>query len=522
MSKRSSACLGAGMRTEAVRPETRRLQGIVGLLVIALVGVATAAYPTAVATVTVLALGSAVVWITWWRMDCIPTRPFDIALALTIVVLPVAPVLNDLAGLGTVLRFGFAVALVVLIVAGGVPLARPTWGNGRWLVLAFGVFQLVALVGSGNAVYGGIRLGNWVMFMPIAVIAWDSRRLRVAAAALFSGAVLLALGIGMQFTGVLGGTWGGFLLSGVGAVGPLYSIRYTSFFQNPNDLGLAMLSLTLAALLLLGVPGRSAAWRLALMGGAGIMTAGFVVSGSRAPLLGLPFVGLYLIAVRRSRAVLQLLAVGGLVTIAILTMSPGLRESVAANLGSVIQIVNGDDASATARLEVWSTRINGAGNLLVGAGYGGYTSVGATDVTQATQRSALYAAATVDNSWLKLGLEEGIVGIALLAGILTYALRRAVGLVRRQGGWLVGSIGGSILVLMVFRAFSMDIFDINPWNFFMWVVVGILLSDPTHETTTRGADRASDHAFARRAGLPEPWGIRATTRGLPAGSRSEP
>jgi hypothetical protein len=486
------------MRAEAVGQGIGRLQGIGGLLLMAPAGVATAAYPAAVGTLTVLALGFAVAWITWWRLDCIPTRPFDVALALTIVVVPVAPVLNAMAGLGTVLRFGCAVMLLAFVVAGGVPLARPTWSNGRWLVLAFALYQLVAFVGSGDVAYGGVRLLNWVMFIPIAFVTWDSRRLRTAVAACFSAAVLLVLGIAMQYMGTLGGTWGGFLLSGVDTAAPAYSIRYTSFFQNPNDLGLAMLSLTLAALLLAGVPGRSFAWRLSLIGGAGVMTAGFVLAGSRAALLGLPLVGLYLVAVRRSRAVLQLLAVGGLVTLAILTMSPGLRQSVAANLGSVIQIMNGEDASAMARLEVWAMRINGGGNVIIGAGYGGYSSVRASDMTQGTQRAALYAATTVDNGWLKLGLEEGIVGIALLAGILTSGLRRAVGLGRRQGSWAMGSIGGSVLVLLVFRAFSMDIFDINPWNFFIWLLVGILLSDQVHEPTTQRPDRGPFRRGLRR------------------------
>jgi hypothetical protein len=159
-----------------------------------------------------------------------------------------------------------------------------------------------------------------------------------------------------------------------------------------------------------------------------------------------------------------------------------LAPSVAANIGSVVQIAKGEDASATVRLAGWWARISHAGNLLIGAGYGGYGQVQGIDMTQATQRSTLYGSTTVDNGWLKLGLEEGILGVVLLAGIFAYALRRAVWLGRRQDTWALGAIGGSVLVALAFRALTVDILDINPWNFFIWLPVGVLLSDSKHGT----------------------------------------
>jgi len=482
------------MPTRAAILGARRGQLIAGFVAVALLGLAVTVPPVVVLGVVILALSCVGVFITWWRLDCIPKRPIDIALALTILVLPVAPELNTLAGLGTPLRLGLAALLFALIFAGGGRLARPTRSNGRWLVLAFALYQLVALLGSGNATYGAIRLINWVMFVPIVFVVWDSRLLRTAMAACFSAGVLLALGIALQYLGVLEGTWGGQLLQGIAGAAPVYSLRYTSFMQNPNDLGLAMVSLTVAALLVSGAPGHGPTWRGAFVGAACVMAAGLVLSGSRGALLTLPLLSLYLVAVRRPWVILQLIGVVGLMTVGILTMSvtsptavtsptvPALAPSVAANIGSVVQIAKGEDASATVRLAGWWARISHAGNLLIGAGYGGYGQVQGIDMTQATQRSTLYGSTTVDNGWLKLGLEEGILGVVLLAGIFAYALRRAVWLGRRQDTWALGAIGGSVLVALAFRALTVDILDINPWNFFIWLPVGVLLSDSKHGT----------------------------------------
>ena len=486
------------MPRRAVVLQSRRGQAAVGVLVIAIVVLVVAVSATAAAALTALVLGFAAVCVAWWRLDCVPRRAVDLVLVLTILVLPVAPALNTVAGVGTPLRLGLAVLLFALIVAGRGPLARPVLSNGRWLVVVFALYQLVALVvapaGSGTGVYGAVRLVNWVMFLPIVFIAWDARRLRIVMAACFSGGILLVLGIVLQYLGVLGGTWGGQLLPGLAGAAPSYSLRYTSFMQNPNDLGLAMVCLTVAALLVSATPGGGLAWRAAFVGDACLMAAGLILCGSRGALLTLPLVSLYLLAVRRPWAILQLVAVVGLVTIAFTVPSavtspsavasrtsqvfgPELGPSVAVNMGSVVQIATGEDASAQDRLAGWAVRIGHAGNLVIGAGYGGYADVSTLDATQSAQRSALYVSTTVDNGWLKLVLEEGIVGLALLVGILALAMSRAVRFGWRRSTWLLGAIGGSVLTAMAFRALTVDILDINPWNFFIWLVVGILLSE---------------------------------------------
>ena len=285
----------------------------------------------------------------------VPRRPIDIALALALVSLPLAPFLNTFSPLGTALRVGIAAGVIVLILAGRIPLQRDLRGRGRWLILAFALFQLIPLLGAESVGYGLVQAVNWTMFMPLAFVAYDRRSQRTAVAFAAVSGVLLAVGAVLQALDVLGGTWAGFALSdGTPAT------RYTSFLLNPNDLGLWMLSL--GVLLGLVTRGRELPARAA--GLIAVAACGVIVSLtlSRGAFIALAGVFLYLLLSGLPRR--RLASVSGAALVGLLAIPlavPATRESISVTLASLAAIAGGDDRSSTVRADRWSRLTGGAG-----------------------------------------------------------------------------------------------------------------------------------------------------------------
>ncbi|MGI8804671.1 MAG: O-antigen ligase family protein [Thermoleophilaceae bacterium] len=287
--------------------------------------------------------------------DLIPRRPLDLVLALALLSLPLAPFLNTFSSLGTALRLAIAAAVALLVVARRIPLQRGPLGRGRWLIVAFALFQIIPLAGAATVEYGLVRVVNWTMFMPLAFVAYDRRSQRTAIGFAAIAGVLLVVGVILQAVGVLGGTWAGFALSdGTPAT------RYTSFLLNPNDLGLSMV--LLGVVLGLASRGRPPAVRAA--GLAAVTACGVVVSLtlSRGAFVALAGVFLYLLVVGLPRRRLVALASAALVGLLAIPLAiPTTRESVSITLGSLATIASGEDMSSTVRADRWSRLTGGGG-----------------------------------------------------------------------------------------------------------------------------------------------------------------
>jgi hypothetical protein len=460
-----------------VRDSSAALAGVAGASV--LVGALAVAHPGIAVGVSVagvaLVAGAAVER----RATVLPRRPVDIALAAVVIYLPFAPYVSTLwPSTASLVRATLALYIIGGLLLGFIPATRAIGAHGRWLILAFAAYQLVALAGVPGSAYSAARAINWVMFVPLAFVRIDERSRRVlVAAALVSGAVLV-FGVVLQLAGVVGFTWGGLTLGGTGQF-EHHVRRYTSFTLNPNDLGLAML--ILAVVVHAVTRERTISWRLRLLGSAlaSVCLGVVFMTSSRGALIGLVLLGFYWFAIARRTGHYPLAVASGVVValIALPFLVPSVAPSINKAISSVPAIFHGSDDSAQARRLRWGDVLSSNPNFVTGVGYGGFGDAPAGADVLAVSGTQDSGSLTVDNGWLKLLLEEGLVGVLLFAGIILAGVRSALGAMRSGSERVPAIIASSILLLMAFRGASVDSFDINPWNAFLWLALALSYPD---------------------------------------------
>lgn len=432
--------------------------------------------PALLALVCLAALGLALIAVLLWlRGSGLDSpRPADVYLMVIIPYLAIAPALGSFGNWPSVGRLILAISLIVALLSGVIPVRSQPMKYGGWLVLAFALYQCVPLVANGVGDYGLLRLGNWIIFVPLAFVRYDERNARYAFGAVLLTSLVLFVGILLQMTGMLPGVWGGF--SNGDLFHPVFAPRYTSFLQNPNDLGLFMACAGLFSYLYLIQPGRSLRIRLFVMAVLLLATYSVILSSSRGAILAVPFVLLGLFFLRTRRALLRAV-IGAVVCYAIVSVGfPSVRTTIDRNGALVGQVISGSDRNVTSRLAVWHRASSRRGNVLVGAGYGGYGPEALVASFSIQQRHQIAQGLTVDNGWLKLYLEEGLIGILLFGAILFYLIRNAY-LSRALTGWrLPSTLAIAAALAMIFRAFSADVFDINPWDAYIWMAFGVAAS----------------------------------------------
>jgi O-antigen ligase len=400
--------------------------------------------------------------------DAVPRRPIEFVLAAALVVLPLTPFLDQSGPLGTILRFAIAMALVTFLCIGALPIAPRPFSGGRALVAFFAIFQLVPLAASESFLYGTVRTVNWVMFIPLAFLDYDGRARRVAVAFTALGGAILGGGVILQLAGAIGGTWGGFeIIAGVD-----YSQRYTSFLQNPNDLGLFMLAV--AVLAALAVRSNKVSYRLLGLLAVTAALAVIILTSSRGAFLALPLV-VVMILLFGSRRSLALLAMASVVVVVALPRAvPLLGPQFTSTVQSIDEAAAGRDPSLLKRQDRWSDVARSAGNPAFGSGHGGYQTLRTVDLLDSERRAGVHRDLTVDNGWLKLWLEQGAIGVALLAAVFLAAIVQALAARRDHGAASI--CVAALLIALAFRGLTVDIFDINPWNCYLWLLVGIAFS----------------------------------------------
>lgn len=379
---------------------------------------------------------------------------------LLIPALTVAPILGSA---GTVLRG--AVAVCALLVVLRVP-SRPRVGV-VFFSAGFMAALCVAALAAHSLPYGATRLMNWVMFVPLLFLTPTRAVLGTLLSSLVASGWLQCLGIILQMYGLVGGVWGGLLVYGTeyDPAARNWLMRYTGFMGNPNDLGLFLAIASVCAVTL--VARRVPAHRMFLVLSGSIFVVGLFLTGSRAGIMGL-VLGVVVTLAYMSRLARRRLLALGILAVSAVFISLG---SSAVVLRSLFDIVRGTDMSAVQRMELWATQSAGGELWFSGGGFGGY--LGSSLGWLATS-DELYVAGTVDNAWLKLFLETGLLGVALFAGLWTMTLLPLVGKRIRTGdaATRAGLVVATMLIIL-WRSLSADIFDINPWNGFVWMLFGL-------------------------------------------------
>jgi O-antigen ligase len=208
-----------------------------------------------------------------------------------------------------------------------------------------------------------------------------------------------------------------------------------------------------------------------LLGAAAILFVYEVVStSSRGGLLAIPL----------AVAVLALFAGGKAIVRAVcLAVVAGWFASRSGALAPILNSLNaarsGSDASLNQRLSVWSSYGNTSTfEDFFGRGFGGYNPKAFAGQAGLNIDNAAAVAATVDSAFLKMYLECGFVGLAVIAILLLSAMAALLG-ARKTGVAPRVVVGGvaAALVVLVWRSVSVDAFDINPYNLFWPMLLGM-------------------------------------------------
>jgi putative inorganic carbon (HCO3(-)) transporter len=370
------------------------------------------------------------------------------------------------------------------------------WHPTSAFVLAFGLAAvasaLVNAVPPVQAVVGVAFTLDAVAFFYLArIVGFDVRQAMIAIGAfigLLSVAALVALGQAVLTPELFG------LYALQGRFGEVY--RLASFFGDPNVFA-ALLSASVP-FLLFGVPGlrtrRGRSWAFAL---AALLVLALWLSFSRGGWLG-AVVGFGLAAAILDRRALAIGVVLGAATFAVAWVMPrdllggaGQRpDLLRSTWGRVDTIGGGRDLRI---LFVINSLPIIADHPVLGVGPGKYGGAAAdlfgTDVYAEYETDELFinpAQRTVDNFWLHLLVETGVIGLVAFAGMvgvpLVQVIRGAMAALWARRVLLSG-IAAAVIALSV-NGLTTMLLEANSVAFLFWFLLGIgsvLAPQPTGE-----------------------------------------
>lgn len=434
-----------------------------------------------------------ILWAIKWTgvLAYAPTKGIPLLYFAIIFVTCVAPAIG---GIGTLARVALGGLALVALLASSRADDRKFPPLAAWALVVFCGALLVATVGGASLNYGVARLLNAALFIPLVILAFRRPHTSAIAFATIATCVFQMIGVALQYIGVLGGTWGGLLLSGT-TYDPTTSTwlrRYTGFIQNPNNLALllALGVIVLAACITAALPLRLKAFMLVLMG---VFTYGIILTGSRG---GLVAAGLGLLVLLLARGVRGWFAGAALVAGAYVVSKLTQWQALDRLIQSFSEIIAGTDVSARQRSAVWVDRFatSDSWTILTGQGFGGYASAlferqSGFDIDPEAARSA-----TVDNAWLKLQLESGVAGTLPLALLVILAVVGAF-YASKKGNRVLGVASAAAIVAMLWRSTTVDMLDQNPWNAIFFLAIGLALS-----STAPRLRQNDPHASSMRPG----------------------
>jgi hypothetical protein len=403
------------------------------------------------------------------------TRIFLIVLP---IVLTVAP---SVGLLGTVARIAAgAIALILTFMESKKTLSE----NKQRGVLAIGVLfvsLLIATLAAPSLLFGISRFLNWALFIPLFFLFRNNNK----ALDPFLRGVLLAsgvqmLGVLLQRLGLLGGVWGGQIISGIG-YDPNYSqwlIRYTGFVLDANSLGMIFAIAAITSLHYSTQNSFSKISKVLFFAFSMLNLFSILLTGSRGGILiTVIAVFAYLFISRKYLVIVRLVPATILVLVAGIQFA-GFEFLVS----SIFAIFDGTDTSANQRAELWQYALSIGDDLtiFIGQGFGARNPSLFVDQKTIFVDPTLLKFTTIDNSWLKTYLELGGMAVIALGWLFATAMRNS--LAQRKSNSDFSALPVALLILFLIRSVSIDAFDINPWNSVIWIILGSMIGATRVET----------------------------------------
>jgi hypothetical protein len=297
------------------------------------------------------------------------------------------------------------------------------------------------------------------------------------------------IGVFLQYRGVIGGLWGGQIVSGIG-YDPNYSqwlTRYTGFILDANSLGSIFAISVITSLHFSTQNDRSRFVKASLFTFAGLNLFGIFLTGSRGAILITAFsIAAYLVLSRNYSLIAYLLPATALVVLA------GQQfASFDFLVTSIANIFDGTDSSANNRTALWQYALSRAGELQIffGDGFGARNPSLFAGQNSLFVDPVLLKFTTFDNAWLKTLLEMGAFSVASLSAL--FLLSFTNNLATRKGNSSFDALPIAVLTYFVLRSISVDSFDINPWNSVIWIILGTMLR-PARTTTSLNEQKSNN------------------------------
>lgn len=403
----------------------------------------------------------------------LPKTAPEFYFSLVLVLLPLAPALG---GGGTIVRFvlaGYGVILLALSPNGMAAKLPKTVATA--LVLLVSYFVFLALL-APSIPYGVTRGLNWVMFIPAALLVFRHPKVNALVFGLLASCALQAGGVYFQLEGRYGGTWGGLLVNGRASVTPTVEriTRYTGFVLNPNNLGL-LFALTAIVTLIFILKSPVVLTRIFSLLAFSFLLYGVVLTNSRTAIISFALGSLSALLILGLNRLVAMVVIAS--TVGYIAYQSGWTQ-VTRFVDSFGDIANETDTSYLARLSLWGERIADL-DALEWIGGGGF---GATNRTSFANQQGFslddkaQIAATVDNSWLKIWIEGGIVSVVLLLLVVLLSLTSVIRARVIAGNRTTAAAICGVSIAFFWASLSYDNLDINPWNGFLWLILGISIS----------------------------------------------
>lgn len=388
-------------------------------------------------------------------------------------VLTVAP---SLGLSGTVLRFLAGALALVLTLNNWNSTSAENKRRGLVAVSILIVSLFIATLASPSLLFGISRLLNWALFIPLFFLFRNNpKALDPFLKGMLIASAVQMIGVLLQRSGLIGGLWGGQIISGIG-YDPNYSqwlIRYTGFVLDANSLGMifgisAITALHYSTQQTLSIAIRSFSFLFAMLNLFSIL-----LTGSRGGIL-ITAISLFAYLVISRKYVL----LGRLVPALLIVLAAGIQfAGFEFLISSIYAIFDGTDTSANLRAELWQYALANSGDLTIftGQGFGARNPSLFVDQKSIFVDPSLLKFTTIDNSWLKTYLELGGLAVLALGWLFVSALRG--NLSRTQFNPNFSGLPAALLILFLVRSISIDAFDINPWNSVIWIILGSMIGE---------------------------------------------